>query len=172
MKKIMVVSLLIIAGIAQAEQYPACHREKEILNAADSSGDIREYWNSKLVDCLEKARQQQILQDASDKERAAIEAKERAELAKIEAKERAESAKAEANRAKAEAAWKAEEARRAKLPGVRLGMGTEQVIKMTSWGKPQRIHRTTDAWGTREQWVYGSGYYLYFDNGVLTTIQN
>lgn len=40
-----------------------------------------------------------------------------------------------------------------------------------SWGKPDRINRTTTAWGVSEQWVYGYNY-LYFEKGVLTTIQN
>jgi len=35
----------------------------------------------------------------------------------------------------------------------------------------QHINRTTGSYGTHEQWVYG-GSYLYFQNGVLTTIQN
>lgn len=41
-----------------------------------------------------------------------------------------------------------------------------------SWGKPYDINRTTYAWGTQEQWVYSGGNYLYFDNGILTAIQN
>jgi len=54
---------------------------------------------------------------------------------------------------------------------VYIGM-TEQMCKL-SWGKPQKVNRTTGSWGTKEQWVYGDfGPYLYFDNGTLTTIQN
>jgi len=49
-------------------------------------------------------------------------------------------------------------------------MTTEQA--RLAWGTPERINRTTTAAGTREQWVYGSGNYLYFDDGVLETIQN
>jgi hypothetical protein len=46
----------------------------------------------------------------------------------------------------------------------------------TKWGRPQSINRTTTSTGVNEQWVYG-GYdyennYLYFTNGVLTTIQS
>lgn len=41
------------------------------------------------------------------------------------------------------------------------------------WGKPMTINRTSNAYGTREQWVY-AGYhsYLYFEGDVLTSIQN
>ncbi len=53
-----------------------------------------------------------------------------------------------------------------------IGMTAE--LAVMSWGKPSDINRTTNANGTREQWVYGSSArnYLYFDNGILTSIQN
>ncbi len=57
--------------------------------------------------------------------------------------------------------------------GVAIGMSKEDVLA-SSWGRPDKINSTHTAFGTREQWVYrerGSGY-LYFENGVLTTIQN
>lgn len=53
---------------------------------------------------------------------------------------------------------------------VRIGM-TKKMCE-DSWGKPESINRTTNAYGTSEQWVYGGGNYLYFDNGKLTSIQN
>ena len=53
---------------------------------------------------------------------------------------------------------------------VRIGMTKEMCED--SWGKPESINRTTNAYGTSEQWVYGGGNYLYFDNGKLTSIQN
>ena len=59
-----------------------------------------------------------------------------------------------------------------KKGGVRLGMTKKQVIEQTSWGKPNKVNTTTTKNGTREQWVYGGGNYLYFTNGVLTSIQN
>ena len=71
------------------------------------------------------------------------------------------------DRAQAEAKFKA----LAKKPGVRLGMTPDQVIG-SSWGKPQRVNRTISVRGEREQWVYDGGNYLYFENGVLTSIQN
>ena len=57
--------------------------------------------------------------------------------------------------------------------GVEIGMTEERVLQ-SSWGKPDHVNRTTTANGVREQWVYdsrGSGY-LYFDDGILTGIQN
>ena len=55
--------------------------------------------------------------------------------------------------------------------GVSIGMNQNEVIA-SSWGKPRSVNRTTYSSGTHEQWVYGSGNYLYFTNGILTTIQN
>jgi hypothetical protein len=55
---------------------------------------------------------------------------------------------------------------------VRIGMTREQAI--AGWGRPRDINRSTYSFGVHEQWVYGeygSGY-LYFENGVLTSIQN
>ncbi len=49
-------------------------------------------------------------------------------------------------------------------------MTTEQVINETNWGKPSRRNTTITTSGTREQWVYYHQY-LYFENGVLVTIQ-
>ena len=42
----------------------------------------------------------------------------------------------------------------------------------TSWGMPIDINRTVLRGLTHEQWVYGWAMYLYFNNGILTTIQN
>jgi len=39
-------------------------------------------------------------------------------------------------------------------PGVRIGMTKAQAMD-TSWGLPQKINKTTDTNGTREQGVYG-----------------
>lgn len=63
----------------------------------------------------------------------------------------------------------AEKARK-KREGVSISMSQEDVIA-SSWGKPRKINRTTRANSVREQWVYDGGY-LYFVDGILTTIQN
>lgn len=54
--------------------------------------------------------------------------------------------------------------------GVSAGM-TKDVVLKSSWGKPQKINTTTSASGNREQWVYGNGNYLYFENDILVSIQ-
>jgi hypothetical protein len=64
----------------------------------------------------------------------------------------------------------AAEAARRKKEGVRLGMLAEDAIA-SSWGKPRKINRSTYSFGVHEQWVYDGGY-LYFENGILTSIQN
>jgi len=51
-----------------------------------------------------------------------------------------------------------------------LGMNKEMCI--ASWGNPIDINRTIVKGLTSEQWVYGWGTYLYFDNGVLSAMQN
>jgi hypothetical protein len=68
------------------------------------------------------------------------------------------------------AALAASEKARKRREGVSIGMSQEDVLA-SSWGKPRKINRTTNAYGTDEQWVYDGGY-LYFHNGVLRTIQN
>jgi hypothetical protein len=55
--------------------------------------------------------------------------------------------------------------------GVKIGMTTSEVLS-SSWGKPLSVNRTRTASGVREQWVYGGGNYLYFDDGRLSGIQN
>lgn len=53
---------------------------------------------------------------------------------------------------------------------VRIGFTKQMCIE--SWGMPEDINKTTGNYGTHEQWVYGNGNYLYFENGKLTAIQN
>ena len=71
----------------------------------------------------------------------------------------------------AESEYKASEAKLKRSKGVVVGMTPEDVIA-SSWGKAESINRTTYANSVREQWVYGIGNYLYFENGKLTAIQN
>lgn len=40
-----------------------------------------------------------------------------------------------------------------------------------SWGEPRDINTSIGVWGRHEQWCYNSSY-LYFENGILTSIQN
>jgi hypothetical protein len=68
------------------------------------------------------------------------------------------------------AAQRAEAAKK-RSQGVRIGMLKVEVLA-SSWGRPKSINTTTTAFGEREQWVYGGNNYLYFNNGVLESIQN
>lgn len=72
--------------------------------------------------------------------------------------------------ADAERQSKAAAAARRRSEGVLIGMTKEEALA-SSWGKPRKINRTTNAYGTSEQWVYDGGY-LYFDGDRLTSIQN
>jgi hypothetical protein len=54
---------------------------------------------------------------------------------------------------------------------VRIGMTKSEVLHC-GWGKPERVSRTITATSTREQWIYSSGNYLYFDDDLLVTVQN
>lgn len=58
-----------------------------------------------------------------------------------------------------------------KKRGVSIGMSMQDVLD-SNWGRPNKVHRTITGRGTREQWVYGNGHYLYFEDGTLVTIQN
>jgi hypothetical protein len=89
---------------------------------------------------------------------------ERARLAREAAVQRQETARDDARRAAVARANKAK-------GGVRLGMTAQQVLG-SSWGRPSSVNRTTAAYGTHEQWVYGGHNYLYFQDGILTSIQN
>jgi hypothetical protein len=52
---------------------------------------------------------------------------------------------------------------------VKIGWNKE--LCREAWGEPNSINRTTTTYGVHEQWVYSTSRYLYFDDGVLTAIQ-
>ena len=54
-------------------------------------------------------------------------------------------------------------------PGI--GM-TKQEVLDSSWGKPESVNKTETQYGVHEQWVYGNQRYVYFDDGVVTAIQD
>lgn len=70
-------------------------------------------------------------------------------------------------------------ARRIAQEGLRIGMSFQEVYGHPVWGTPNRVNNTTNANGIRSQWIYPVSVsneheviYLYFVQGVLTTIQN
>ncbi len=53
---------------------------------------------------------------------------------------------------------------------VKIGMSDTMCLE--SWGEPDSKNRTVLNGVETEQWVYETKSYLYFDNGILTAIQN
>ncbi|OBZ18921.1 hypothetical protein A8L34_05065 [Bacillus sp. FJAT-27264] len=51
-----------------------------------------------------------------------------------------------------------------------IGMTADELYEST-WRSPKDINKTTNSYGTSEQWVYGNGRYVYLDNGIVTSIQ-
>ncbi len=50
-----------------------------------------------------------------------------------------------------------------------IGMTKDQVLN-GAWGAPDRKNIDEFAWGTHEQWVYDNLGYVYFENGIVTSI--
>lgn len=61
---------------------------------------------------------------------------------------------------------------------LKLGMSEQEVI--ASIGFPRDINTSTGSWGVHEQWIYGgsigtlhlSTFYFYFEDGILTAMQD
>lgn len=56
-----------------------------------------------------------------------------------------------------------------------VSVGWSKEMCKESWGEPNDINVTTGNWGTHEQWVYEyieRMQFLYFENGILTAIQD
>lgn len=53
---------------------------------------------------------------------------------------------------------------------VKIGMTDKMCIE--AWGEPDSKNRTVLNGKETEQWVYKTNSYLYFDDGILTAIQN
>lgn len=52
-----------------------------------------------------------------------------------------------------------------------IGM-TEDEVKKSTWGSTNDINRTTTSNGVTEQWCYTGYRYIYFRNGIVTSIQD
>ena len=52
----------------------------------------------------------------------------------------------------------------------RIGMSEEEVL-VSCWGKPRNRRHIGVEGLMRDQWIYGDGRYLYFDNGHLVAIE-
>jgi hypothetical protein len=51
-------------------------------------------------------------------------------------------------------------------------IGMMKLQATLAWGEPKSVNRTIGSWGEHEQWVYTHKSYLYFENGILKSIQN
>lgn len=95
-----------------------------------------------------------------------------------EEKEEQEKADYEAKLAKEEAAYKAKLIRKYGKRNALLILDNKVILGFTkdmcieAWGEPSDINRTITRYGTREQWVYGLGCYLYFEGNILSGIQD
>ena len=58
-----------------------------------------------------------------------------------------------------------------KLRDSKIYIGDTGFKVLNIMGEPIRKNITTTAHGTREQWVYGSGTYIYLENGTVTSWQ-
>lgn len=69
----------------------------------------------------------------------------------------------------AEKAAKEEAAEKLAKSEPKVGM-TKTEVENCAWGSPDKKNIDTYSWGTKEQWVYRSKGYVYFKNGVVTSV--
>lgn len=50
-----------------------------------------------------------------------------------------------------------------------VGMTADEV-RNAKWGNPNKINKDTYEWGTNEQWVYDNYGYVYFKNGIVSSV--
>lgn len=58
-----------------------------------------------------------------------------------------------------------------KIINHQIWLGMRSLEAEDSLGKPEQVNSTVTVDVVHEQWVYGNGTYLYFDNGILTSWQ-
>lgn len=131
---------------------------------------------------VKKIETEQLAEQLAQKEKDRllfIEKQKQDSLERIEENARQEKARVAAEKQRKEAAAK----RRTQLESKykksdvdlmlkhRVLLGWTKQMCIEALGKPERINKTTSIYGNSEQWVYSGGY-LYFENGLLTTVQN
>lgn len=45
-------------------------------------------------------------------------------------------------------------------------------VEASTWGIPKKINRTKTQYGVYEQWCYYGNRYIYFEDGIVTSIQD
>lgn len=58
------------------------------------------------------------------------------------------------------------------IVGNKVIIGMNRIECLLSWGKPNDINTSKMDSGVHEQWVYKNRQYLYFENGILTSMQD
>ena len=48
---------------------------------------------------------------------------------------------------------------------------TKIQVLNSEWGSPKEKNITETKYGKHEQWVYSNNKYIYFENGIVTSIQ-
>jgi hypothetical protein len=127
---------------------------------------IRDQQRSAVVQREAQENQREWERQQAEVEREARERQREADRLRREANERARQAHLASIRAKG---WPGDIEQLVLSGRIRIGMTTEQV--RAAWGEPKSVHETLTRFGSFQQWVYGLGQYLYFDNGQLTAIQ-
>lgn len=51
-----------------------------------------------------------------------------------------------------------------------IGM-TQQEVEASKWGEPEKINTTVTKYGKSEQWVYDNYRYVYFEEGIVSSVQ-
>jgi hypothetical protein len=54
----------------------------------------------------------------------------------------------------------------------KIWIGMTEAMLLDSWGQPEDINTTVNRYVTRKQYVYGSGRYVYVENGKVDAWQN
>lgn len=168
------ITIDFMADREENQRIQEAQKQAEIIKAKfgaiKAKADAIEAENKAKADAIEAAKTPEQRQAESDAKVAAE--KERlvkVRLAEVEFERVYERQEKERKRLR-EVAAKAECARTRK-DGVSIGM-TADMVKCSSWGKPNSVNTTTTVYGVSEQWVYGGRSYLYFKDGILTSIQN
>ena len=121
------------------------------------------------LDLLDHKAQREAAERAAQARRdqwAALQADAERQLVQAEA----DLERSERNAARAIASQRQYRAELARRPPPRLGMDTAAVLNASSWGRPSRITRVTNASGVSESWFYSGRGALVFVGGRLASI--
>ena len=66
--------------------------------------------------------------------------------------------------------YQSEDIQKSKKEEPKIGMTKIQVLN-SEWGSPKEKNITETKYGKHEQWVYSLNRYIYFENGIVTSIQ-